>query len=365
MPSNSTTRYYFMDSMRSVLMMLGVVLHTAQVFNPSRTWKIFSQDSFAFAGKIVALIHVFRMPAFFVISGFFCVLTLKKYTIISFIRIRMKRLIVPLVSTALTLNVLQAFILDYYGWSKFNILTFVSGGWVSHLWFLIVLLIYFLVALIFYSIGREFLCKLFEPVNRIISKVPIVVVLLFLPLISLSFLGMNKFGFPLYGNLGGFVSVYDVINYLPFFLFGCYLGKYNDVLYRFSTIKPYFCILLLLMIFVIKGSLVFDDVFVLKIVNTYSDYFIAWIMVAICFYFFYNVFNYKSDVWLFLSDASFTVYLFNQLIIVVLSVFLLKLGINVYFLFVVLISFTLFVTLVLHKYFILKHKYLRFAYNGK
>ncbi|GEM_PF-2177557 len=38
-------RLYFMDSMRSVLMLLGVILHSAQVFNPEKSWVIYSEFS--------------------------------------------------------------------------------------------------------------------------------------------------------------------------------------------------------------------------------------------------------------------------------------------------------------------------------
>ncbi len=365
MYNKSSVRYYFMDSMRSVLMMLGVVLHSAQVFNPSRSWKIFNKDSFLFAGKIVGLIHMFRMPAFFVISGFFCVLTLNKYTISSFVRIRIKRLVVPLVSTALTLNVLQAFVLDCSGWAKFDALAFINGGWVSHLWFLIVLMAYFLIALTFYTIGREWLCALMDVVNKVVLLIPVVVILCFLPLLSLFFLGMNRFGFPLYYNIGGFLSVYDIFNYLPFFLFGCYLFKYNEALHRFSDIKPYLSVLLVFMAYYIKENIVLDNLFAMRLVNCYLEYFMTWMMVSICFYIFYNTLNYKSNVWLFLSDASFTVYLFNQFIIIVVSLFIAKMKINVYLSFFVLMFVAIFATLALHKYVILKTKLLRFAFNGK
>jgi len=41
----SMNRLYFMDSMRSVLMLLGVILHSAQVFNPEKSWVIYSEFS--------------------------------------------------------------------------------------------------------------------------------------------------------------------------------------------------------------------------------------------------------------------------------------------------------------------------------
>lgn len=74
-----TDRIYFMDSMRSVLMILGVVLHSALIFRPQRSWVIFSNHTHEIANLIVLAIHSFRMPAFFIISGYFCIVTVKRY----------------------------------------------------------------------------------------------------------------------------------------------------------------------------------------------------------------------------------------------------------------------------------------------
>ena len=88
-------RLYFMDSMRAILMMLGVVLHSAQVFNPEQSWVIYSNNTDSIMTYIVNIIAIFRMPAFFVVSGYFCFLTLKKYQVRKFLNVRLKRLVIP------------------------------------------------------------------------------------------------------------------------------------------------------------------------------------------------------------------------------------------------------------------------------
>ena len=48
-----------MDTMRAVLMMLGVVLHSSQVFSAEHTWVIYSDNTIRFAGWLVSLVvHV-------------------------------------------------------------------------------------------------------------------------------------------------------------------------------------------------------------------------------------------------------------------------------------------------------------------
>lgn len=127
-------RIYFMDSMRSILMMLGVVLHSSQVFNVEQSWVIYSDNTATFAEYLVEFIAAFRMPAFFVVAGYFCVLSIKKYAPGTFIKFRLTRIVIPLIITAITLNSLQVIILTYAGWHQFDLGKYLlEGGWVSHL----------------------------------------------------------------------------------------------------------------------------------------------------------------------------------------------------------------------------------------
>ena len=149
-------RIHFIDAMRSVLMVLGVVLHAAKVYTVSGRWEL--HDSAAtnplFDG-IVALISSFRMPAFFVIAGFFAQMTLERHGRKYFLWHRLRRLAIPFLATALLLNSLQLWLqyrlpvlaessLPFPG-SVAEIFT--SGRWLQHLWFLVDLLIFSLFAL--------------------------------------------------------------------------------------------------------------------------------------------------------------------------------------------------------------------------
>ena len=64
-------RLHYLDAMRSILMILGIVLHSANVFSDS-DWAIQNIDTSVYFSYLVEVIHLFRMPAFFIVSGFFC-----------------------------------------------------------------------------------------------------------------------------------------------------------------------------------------------------------------------------------------------------------------------------------------------------
>ncbi|MGE0680384.1 MAG: acyltransferase family protein [Candidatus Binatia bacterium] len=67
-------RYHAFDSLRAVMMLLGLVLHSAMgyvTFPTERVWPFKDLHPSVFFDLLVMFIHTFRMPVFFVIAGFF------------------------------------------------------------------------------------------------------------------------------------------------------------------------------------------------------------------------------------------------------------------------------------------------------
>ena len=70
-------RLHALDNLRAVMMWLGIVLHVGIIYtyNPlplPLPWH--DQKTSLLADWLVALIHSFRMPVFFILAGFFVVL---------------------------------------------------------------------------------------------------------------------------------------------------------------------------------------------------------------------------------------------------------------------------------------------------
>jgi glucan biosynthesis protein C len=92
-------RYHALDSMRAVMMLLGVVLHAAIPY-ATYTLGVFSayhdvNDSYILS-SVTLLIHLFRMPAFFLVAGFFGAMLFQKRGPAGMLRDRAKRILVPL-----------------------------------------------------------------------------------------------------------------------------------------------------------------------------------------------------------------------------------------------------------------------------
>lgn len=366
MANGQLERIHFMDSMRSILMMLGVVLHSSRVFEAKQEWIIYSQNTSIIANDIGPSIHIFRMPAFFIVAGFFCVLTISKYKPQKFLAIRLKRIIIPLVVTAITLNSLQTAILIDTGFLKLDLGEYIFlGGWVSHLWFLNNLIIYFLLAAslaTFLSWPTGIVGKFLD---RLFSTVPIVLIIFMMPIASIMILGLNKVGFPLYDDIFGVFRVNIILKYLPYFAFGAVLGGNKELLFKFSTINPIFALFVIIGSNLTIKSLSFQNEMIQKGIIVYFEILITWFTVSLCFYIFYRFFNTQSKKWQFLSDASYTVYLFHHVIVIGIGYLLMHLEIHPLVNVLILILLTLSITLCIHKYFILKSRYARFLFNGK
>jgi len=82
-------------------MSLGVLLHTANIYQPGILARLDVEEHWLF-GALSNAIHVFRMPAFFWVAGYFCAMTLARSGPSGLLESRLPRLIVPLLTTLLT-----------------------------------------------------------------------------------------------------------------------------------------------------------------------------------------------------------------------------------------------------------------------
>ncbi|MGX5175398.1 acyltransferase family protein [Aliikangiella sp. IMCC44653] len=360
------TRYHFMDSMRAVLMMLGIALHSAQIYNPDKSWLFFSNQTSDVAYYLVHSIMTFRMPAFFVVSGFFCYLTITRYELNFFASQRLKRIAIPLVVTIISLNSLQAYLLTKSHFYTFNLADYIiNGEYLSHLWFLINLIVYFCLAIVAMAYLRQSISKIGRYIANFINAVPMLVTILLLPLITVAFFTAGKLGFPIYKNYIGIIDIYNLIIFTPYFIFGAILGANVNLLNRFVSVNP------LLLLGLLCGALWSFKNFnwPIKILNSiteiYLENLIVWVAVALCFYFFHKLTNKPTKQALFLSDASYTVYLFHHIFVVGIGLIVVQQKLSPVLSMLILMSSTLAATLLIHKYIIVRSNLLRYLFNGK
>ena len=87
-------RRHDLDALRAFAMLLGILLHGAMAFIPF-PWVVQDTQKAPAAGLIVGVIHGFRMPLFFLMSGFFTAMLWQKRGAASMLRQRFLRVFVP------------------------------------------------------------------------------------------------------------------------------------------------------------------------------------------------------------------------------------------------------------------------------
>ena len=94
-PSTPSPRRYDLDALRAFAMFLGIVLHAALSFT-SMIWYVRDVQQSGFLELLIEAIHGFRMPVFFVMSGFFTTLLWRKRGLTALLFHRFRRVFLPL-----------------------------------------------------------------------------------------------------------------------------------------------------------------------------------------------------------------------------------------------------------------------------
>ncbi len=98
-------RYYGFDALRGSMMMLGLVIHAAMFYivDPPPTMPIMvDRNQSPVMDLLMHFVHAFRMPAFFLMSGFFASLLVDKRGLPEMLKNRVARVLAPLVAGLFT-----------------------------------------------------------------------------------------------------------------------------------------------------------------------------------------------------------------------------------------------------------------------
>jgi peptidoglycan/LPS O-acetylase OafA/YrhL len=94
---HATDRLHGLDAVRAFALLLGIALHAAMPYVAGLPGIVVETPSDTLAGVWYA-IHMFRMPLFFLIAGFFGRMLLERRGTAGFVKDRSKRIVVPLVA---------------------------------------------------------------------------------------------------------------------------------------------------------------------------------------------------------------------------------------------------------------------------
>lgn len=369
MVETATSRLHYLDTMRGVLMLLGVVLHSARPYS-SGTWRVNDVQEIPALDAVGSSLHLFRMPAFFVVAGFFAMYLVCHRPTGVFLRERMQRVGVPLVVMLFSVNVAQLWFLSAgrHGsaesfFRETLLPALMDGNLASHLWFLACLAIYFaMTAAVAPQLRRMAAIRPERWSPRTTDSIFVValaagvgaplataVVAKLLPSLDAYVLGLVQFS--------------TVLGYLPFFAVGVMLCAYPRMLDRFARITPWVVVLALCAgagMYVASGqeSLAGKALFVL------SRALLAWMVVRAVFWFFRRYLDRPSATFRYLSDASYSVYLFHHIVVILAATWLLGVDTSGWLKFIAVLTIASLIPLAVYHFLIRRHALLARLFNG-
>ena len=328
-----TERIHAMDSLRAIMMLLGILFHAGITYvggEPSSSWPIRDPEgSNLFFKLLVSYLHVFRMPVFMVVAGFFAALLFYERSPRKMVINRKNRILYPFIAASLILWPICTLICSYtnkmFGWTKTvktdegrkfldtsfdtftNIASFIPEK-TMHLWFLYYLIMFcaisFLMGLLFKKLP-SFTSKVTLVFNKILDHSGLkILVFTLLTFILLQFIN-NKTNFSYVPDINTFGY------YFYFYMFGWVLFKSKSLL---STFKNFDWQFLLSGTLLYIGSLMVMGLKIIVIspqikilINSAS----VWLLVFGITGLFIRYASNHSSRMRYISDASYWVYLLH------------------------------------------------------
>jgi glucan biosynthesis protein C len=356
-------------------MILGVFLHGSYLYAAGKPWIVKDGDGSTLLLWLNEAIHFFRIPCFFILSGFFTQMLIERKGKIAFIRMRMRRLALPLVSTALLLNPLQAYFIHGFRTGDWKAGAFVASGafaafwmggeWIGHLWFLVYVLLFSFAAAAFWAGWKRMGTRIRALGSGLLRPLIHGGSLMFL----LSFAYVAGTAAPeflpfLYWNWGG-LSLFGLLIYSPYFAFGLLIYRDYRVRETFHRVHPWQFLALPVLTAInayVAGRFHVDWV---RIFTRFLHAYLVWTCCSMLFALFRRLLQSGSRVFVYLSEASYSVYLFHHVCVVVLGVLLAGEDWNVLAKFAVVVGLSLSISLAMHHFLVLRFRVLRLLFMGK
>lgn len=360
---NKSQRIHALDALRAIMMMLGLVIHTAITYGTidyGSTWTIKDPESTdLIMDWIVYLIHNFRMPIFFIVSGFFGALLFYDRSASKMISNRLKRVMYPFVVFLFLLFPLVVFSFIYTGAvfagaeNSLSIALASASNWTFyipfstlHLWFLYYLM---LLSVVFFGLAlfmKRFpnFCSQITRVFGLILKRPILKVILFSLLTFLALILMGQAWVET--STGLLPNIKTLFFYGLFYSFGWILFKTKELL---STFKKYDWQFTCIGLIFITANFLLITVLpapVYTLVNALCVWLFSFGMTGL----FFRFTNKESALMRYISDASYWVYLVHLTIVVFLPAFIASWQVPVFIKFLTVLTGTTLICFVSYQY---------------
>lgn len=367
----SNSRIIGMDYLRVLAALLGIVLHSALPYadiHHNFPWPDLSQQHSMILDTLVGVIHMFRMPVFFLLAGFFAYVIWHKSKEFGFVLNRAKRILLPFLVCWLGPSIFylaMSLVINLVAHHKISISQFFSHQQYTYgYWFLYYLLLMYTLTLIVLWCKKLITSKLKLSLGRFFSSskklnvgafIILVVIALFLQVLSIS-AWYTPTPFRIETNIP------ILFSYTLFYLVGWQLASNREVL---DKIQHYSRALL------IAGLLVFFPVFCFLYINYFHSILIKHVGVSLFYLsgwfttlglvgWFVKSCHKKSKLINYLADASYWIYLVQIPIILMLQGMLQYADLSIYSKFLLVSGITFLICIAGYQLFVRKRKWMAY-----
>lgn len=365
-------------------MFVSVALHAATVYAVTRPHITANTDRLPFFDWMMNAFHLFITPVFFFVGGFFTVIMLRRKTLGGFVRERLVRTGVPLVTTALTLNVVENYLRWRDAGGRLGFLEFLvspehlaiwaRAGWQLHLWFLVCLIPFFMMsALVHHGLPAQSRLRTravagSEALGRWADR-PLAA-----PVLLLALAAACTFNFAVLAKIPGsydvvipgVIPLYRMFSEFPFFVFGIMAAMSPALLgavWRWRAWMPFAALAMFVWAPIpsdAKGGSEASQLFIL-----YANQLAIWTLVFFVLQFFHRFYAESSPARAWLADAALSMYLVHHSLVYVYGTMFAGIDWHPVAEFALVALLAAATVLAFHEYGIRRVPLLRYLFNGK
>jgi len=238
------SRLFFLDQVRASLMLLGIPFHTALAYT-AYPWIAKGGEPSSLLTDFSEFLNTFRMPAFFLLAGFFAMMFVDERSPAKWWKSRAIQLGVPLLATIVLINPLlmlaRALNTAPAGEAMaawITLLTTPGPHWIEHAWFLVFLLAYTLILALLCGLwrGRPIRRDAAALAERVLAgKVSLAMTALGAGLLSTVGVGVLKV-LGLTFAWRDMLYLSELVAFLPVVAMGCLVASRRDLINRFARL---------------------------------------------------------------------------------------------------------------------------------
>ena len=338
---HKTERIHSLDSLRAIMMLLGLVIHSAityGVIDYGNAWSLKDPEATHLSNDfIVMFIHSFRMQIFFMVAGFFGAMLFYERKPLNMVKNRISRIVFPFIVFVLLLWPTIFFTFEYtkslFGGGNnpltdaltpFSSIEILIPQSTFHLWFL-----YYLAIITFVSLGLGLLFKKLPSISNHISnsfswiiQKPFLRILIFASLTAIVYFIM---GTSQVATSNSFIPDFNTfLYYFFFYMVGWVLFKSKHLLsaiMKFDWLCTILGIILFSIYFFKSDSFGFEIHIILKSI-------IVWLFIFGITGLFIRYGSNHSARMRYISDSSYWVYLLHLSLTAIIPSFIIDWPLN-------------------------------------